>query len=86
MGTPVEWKVIVSDLDLGEAEIISALLKSFEIESRLTNEGGSAIGLPLVPMSNVDVLVRASDYDKANTVVAGYFSGAYEDNEPEEEE
>ena len=85
MGNPVEWIVIASDLDLGEAEIIRALLKSFEIESRLTNEGGSAIGLPLVPMSNVDVLVKASDYDRADTVVEGYYSGAYEEDTPEDE-
>ena len=85
MENPVEWIVVADDLDLGEAEIIHALLQSFEIESRLTNEGGSAIGLPLVPMSNVDVLVKKSDLTKAETVVDGYYSGAYEDDSPEEE-
>ena len=86
MGTQVEWTKIAGDLDIGEAEIIRALLKSFEIECRLTNEAGPAIGLPLVPMSNIDVLVRQSDYNKADTVVTGYYSGAYEENDPANED
>jgi hypothetical protein len=85
MGTSLAWIVVADDLDLGEAEIISALLKSFEIESRLSNEGGTAIGLPLVPMSNVDVLVRESDFEKAETIVDGYYSGAYEEDDLEDE-
>ena len=36
-------------------------------------------------MSNVDVLVRESDFDKAETIVEGYYSGAYEENTPDEE-
>jgi hypothetical protein len=86
MGNQVEWTTVAGDLDLGEAEILRALLKSFEIECRLSNESGPAIGLPLIPMSNVDVFVRQSDFDRASTVIDGYYSGAYEEADSPDDE
>jgi hypothetical protein len=69
--------VIQSDL---QAELLRGLLEAQGIPVLLSQEGaGRAIGLTFGPMGEVRILVPGSQLSRAQSILAAYEAGTFED-------
>lgn len=65
--------IIESAAGMLEAEILRALLESYDIRTLLSQESaGSAIGLSVGPLGRVDILVPASQAAQARRILSEY--------------
>lgn len=65
--------VIESAAGMLEAEILRALLESYDIRTLLSQESAaSAIGLSIGPLGRVDILVPASQVTEARKILSDY--------------
>lgn len=70
-----------------EAEILRGLLESAGVRVWLSHEAaGTAIGITIAPMGNVDIMVLEKDLDQARTVLDDYRAGRLEVDDAEQNE
>jgi hypothetical protein len=68
-----------------EAEIIRGLLEANGIQAHLSYESaGATYGLGVGPMAEVDILVLAEQQSQAEALLADYYEGRLDDDEPAE--
>lgn len=67
---PPEWMVVYITYNFLEAQIVAGRLESDGIQALVHQEpGANAIGIRIGRMGEVKVLVRAEDYDTAETLL-----------------
>ena len=68
-----------------EAEILRSLLEANDIKVQLLYESaGTAIGLGVGPLAEVDILVSADQEAQAEALLSDYYSGNLEAEDPED--
>jgi hypothetical protein len=66
-----------------EAEILRGLLESSGIRVWLSHEAaGTAIGIGIAPLGNVDIMVQERDLEQARQVLDDYQAGRLEVDDP----
>ncbi len=62
-----------------EAEILRGLLESSGVQVWLSHEAaGTAIGINIAPLGNVDIMVQERDLEQARQVLDDYHAGRLE--------
>jgi hypothetical protein len=70
-----------------EAEILRGLLESSGVRVWLSHEAaGTAIGINIAPLGNVDIMVQERDLEQARQVLDDYQSGRLEVDDSGENE
>lgn len=79
-----ELIIIASTAGKVEAEIIRSLLEANDIQVQLSYESaGTAIGLGVGPLAEVDILVRSDQQSQAETLLDDYYAGRLEEDDPQ---
>jgi hypothetical protein len=77
-----DWIVLDEVAGMPQAEILRGLLEAQEIPSVLSQEGaGRAIGLTIGTLGTVQILIPAKDLERAQEILATFYSGSGEDLE-----
>lgn len=70
-----------------EAEILRGLLESGGVRVWLSHEAaGTAIGINIAALGNVDIMVLQTDLQRAREILDDYREGRLEDDNPEMDE
>lgn len=73
------WVAVESVSGMLQAEILRGLLESMGVPVRLSHEAaGTALGLGVGPLAQVDLLVPASRQEEAERILEDYHAGRLE--------
>ncbi len=69
-----EWIVLTEAFGMPQAELLKSYLEARQIPTVLSQEAlGSVIGLTVGPLSEVQVMVRAEQFQAANTAMEAFY-------------
>ncbi len=75
------WVEVESVPGMLQAEILRGLLESMGVPVRLSHQAaGTALGLGVGPLAQVDLLVPTSHQEEAERILEDYYAGRLEDD------